>query len=146
MSFLILIILGAAFMAWKKRKPLKLVLSEDEARFCKERWWHCARLELQSWCVVALVTAALSATFGVPPAGFLVVGLIEAILISRIVLCLVVILASAAWVIGSAAAAIGHPLYTPEPITVAMMVCMSAIVARFLLWSSKFLARRRYGR
>lgn len=134
MSFLVLIILGAAFMAWKKRKPLKLVLSEDEARFCKERWWREARAEFKMWMVLFFFSAAVLSMFRCEAMVYLAVGLFELILVSRLVLLVMLLAAVIGWIIGSAAAAIGHPIYSAEMITVMFMMCFMAIAVRFFLF------------
>jgi hypothetical protein len=53
MALLTLILLFVVFAAWKDRRPLKIVLTPEEARAVRARWWEAAKGELQCWAVCA---------------------------------------------------------------------------------------------
>jgi len=51
MAVLIIIFLCVVLAARYSGRPVKLVLSDEEARLVKERWWAAARAELKGWTV-----------------------------------------------------------------------------------------------
>lgn len=112
-----------------------LVVSKEKADLIRARWWRVARRELIWWCILFFLTyLALGAGFGVPLWVVAFFGAVELILVSRLALWVMVAAAFIGAIIGSSAAAIGHPIYRPEPIVWIFMICSASIVARFMFW------------
>jgi hypothetical protein len=60
-GFLIIIIVLVVLWAHKSGRPMKLVLTPEEAKAVKERWWLLARAELKSWAICFMFGYALVA-------------------------------------------------------------------------------------
>jgi len=61
MGVLIIIVLLVILWAYKSGRPLKLVLTPEEAKAVKARWWLLARNELKVWAIFFVLGYALAA-------------------------------------------------------------------------------------
>jgi hypothetical protein len=59
MTILVLVILFLVFKALREKRPLKIVLTPEEAKAVKARWWAVAKGELKMWAVCAGLAGAL---------------------------------------------------------------------------------------
>jgi hypothetical protein len=60
MGFLIIIIVLVILWAHKSGHPMKLVLTPEEAKAVKARWWKAARVELKVWAIFFVLGYALA--------------------------------------------------------------------------------------
>ena len=58
-----LIIIGVLILLWahKSGRPMKLVLTPEESKAVKTRWWKAAMVELKVWAIVFGIGCALAA-------------------------------------------------------------------------------------
>jgi hypothetical protein len=99
MALLLIIVAFMVLMAWKQGRPLKLVLTLEEARKVREQWWFTAKCELKVWAILfvfgyVLVGNALASKHW-EWYIYVFIGWCSLMLFSRLA-----IWATAAWVIG----------------------------------------------
>lgn len=136
MGFLILIILLVLLWAYKSGRPMKLVLSPEEAKAVKTRWWSAARAELKVWAIVFVLGYALagqslaSAHWHWPIYAMIVLWSLQ--LFSRLAIWGTFALCVIMWVVGSSAELLGHRLFNPLYVMVPLMGAIIAILVRFI--------------
>jgi hypothetical protein len=59
MALLTIIVLFLVFKALREKHPLKLILTEAEAKAIRARWWAAAKGELSAWAVCFVLGGAL---------------------------------------------------------------------------------------
>jgi hypothetical protein len=134
MNWLPIILLLVVFTAWRNKRPLKLVLTEDEAKAIKARWWSAAKTELKVWVIgfvigVGLLSNALAAEHWHP---LIYVGVVWASLIifSRLALWLTVLAGLLLYGLTAITTTFGHPIC---PIIFAVWIlggCIYAMIIR----------------
>jgi hypothetical protein len=51
LELLLVIVVVCALCAWKAGRPVKLFLTQQEARYWRVYWWTCAKRELKAWLI-----------------------------------------------------------------------------------------------
>lgn len=59
MTVIAIIVLFLVFKAIRERRPLKIILTPEEAHSVSVRWWSCAKKELVTWAVIAGLAVVL---------------------------------------------------------------------------------------
>jgi hypothetical protein len=134
MALLTIIILFVVFAAWKDRRPLKIVLTPEEARAVRARWWAAAKGELVAWAVVCGLLLALLgqdlATAHWKTMTYVAIVWASLLLFSRLAIWSTLALAIPAYLIGATGIHI-WPATTPF---VMVSGCACAIIARAILF------------
>jgi hypothetical protein len=137
MTLLAIIVLLVVFKAWKDGRPLKLVLSEEEARAVKARWWTAARRELKIWAVCFVVGSALfAATLASAhwhPVVYVAITWASLVLFSRLALWISLGVGLVALVLEVIASTLGHPMCPSWFVMGPIITCLAAIVIRFFV-------------
>lgn len=132
----LIVIVGLVWMLWAYRtgRPLKLILSPQEAALLRAHWWQAARRELMAWIVV---TGIGFAVFAQPLADmqlsrdrYFWMVWSSLLLFSRMAIWVSVIVLIAGYTIGIAAYILGHPLYSPATVMIPFAMCVIAIIIR----------------
>jgi hypothetical protein len=147
MGMLVIIIVLVVLWAHKSGRPMKLVLTPEEAIAVKARWWASARAELKAWAIVFVLGYAVageslaSAHWHWPIYAMIVLGSLQ--LFSRLAIWGTLVLWAVVWVAGSAAELLGHRLFSPLYIMVPLMGAIFAILLRFFFtfWRRTSLAQ-----
>ena len=134
MTIIVLMILFLVFKAMREKRPLRLVLSEEEARAVKARWWAAAKGELKAWLVVCGLLAALLAQDLADahwkPIVYVVIVWASLILFSRLAIWLTLASAILAFLVQTAGIHL-WPAVTPFFMVAG---CIYAIIARAILF------------
>jgi hypothetical protein len=136
MGFLIIIIVLVVLWAHKSGRPMKLVLTPEEAKAVRAKWWAAARVELKVWAICFAVGYAVagqslaSAHWHWSIFAMIVLGSLQ--LFSRLAIWGTFALWVVALVVTSIPELIGHhPLFNPLYIMVPLMGAIIAILVRF---------------
>jgi hypothetical protein len=137
MTLLTIIVLLIIFKAWKDGRPLKLVLSEEEARAVKAQWWSAARRELKIWVVCFVIGSALFATTleaaHWDPAVYVAIAWASLVLFSRLAIWISLGVGMAALVVEVITSTLGHPICPAWFVMGPIITCVAAIVIRFFV-------------
>lgn len=109
------------------------VVSEDQAKAIKARWWFWVRFELIAWALCfalgySLLETPLREAHWPAWVYWAIIGC-SLLLFSRLVIWLTLVVAGVAFAVGWAAYQLGHPLYPPVPGYV-LVACIMAIIIR----------------
>jgi hypothetical protein len=134
MTIIVITVLFLVFKALRERRPLKIVLTPEEARAVRDLWWSAAKGELVAWAVVssiglALLGQDLEATHW-KTITYVTIVWVSLILFSRLAIWLTL----AAAVMGYVASATGIHLWPAETPFVMVSACVYAIVVRAILF------------
>ena len=138
MALLIIILLLVVFTAWRDKRPLKLVLSEEEAKAVKARWWAAARGELKAWAICcgigfALLAEPLAAAHW-RPAVYVAIAYVTLLLFSRLAIRVTLGISVLAYGVDALATILGHPLCQPIVVMAPIAAVVVAIMIRALLF------------
>ena len=136
MGFVIIIVLLVLLWAYRAGRPMKLVLTPEEAKVIKANWWAAARAELKIWAIFfalgfAIVGHSLaSAHWQWPIYAMIVLASLQ--IFSRLIIWATFGLWVVAWTLGLIAEVLGyHTLFNPLYIMVPLTGAIIAIVIRF---------------
>src|SRR5258707_11052384 len=137
MGFLIGIITLVIIWAHKTRRPMKLVLTPEEAKAVKATWWFSARNELKIWAIFFVLGYALvgqplaAAHWHWPINAMIVLGSLH--LFSRLAIWGTFLSWVVALVVSFIAELLGHHrLFNPLCVMVPLMGAIIAILVRFI--------------
>lgn len=134
MTLIVIVVLFLVFKALKEKRPLKMVLTPEEACAVRARWWAAAKGELKAWIVVCGLLAALLAQDLADahwkPIVYVVIVWASLILFSRLAIWLTLASAILAFLVQTAGIHL-WPEVTPFFMASA---CIYAIVARAILF------------
>jgi hypothetical protein len=136
MGVLIIIIVLVVLWAHKSGRPMKLLLTPEEAKAVKAKWWFRARNEVKVWAICFVLGYALvgqslaSAHWHWPIYAMIVLGSLQ--LFSRLAIWGTFALWAVTWAVASTAELLHHQLCNPLYIMVPLMGAIIAILARFI--------------
>jgi hypothetical protein len=137
MTLLAIIVLLIVFKAWKDGRPLKLVLSEEEARAVKARWWTAARRELKIWAICFVIGSALFAatlqSANWHPGVYVALAWGSLVLFSRLAIWIGLGVGLVALVLEVITSTLGHPMWPSWFVMGPIITCLTAIVIRFFV-------------
>jgi len=144
MGFLIVTIALVTVWAYKTGRPMKLVLTPEEAKAVKATWWFSARNELKIWAIFFVLGYALAgqplaaAHWHWPIYAMIVLGSLQ--LFSRLAIWGTFLLWVVALVVSFIAELLGHHrLFDPLYVMVPLMGAIMAVLARFffMFWKPR---------
>jgi hypothetical protein len=140
MGVLIIIIVLVVLWAHKSGRPMKLVLTPEEAKAVKAKWWFRARNEVKVWAICFVLGYALvgqslaSAHWHWPIYAMIVLGSLQ--LFSRLAIWGTFAFWVVALVVTSIPELLGHHrLFNPLYIMMPLMGAIIAILVRFFFMS-----------
>lgn len=146
MSFLLIALAIAAWTAFRQGRPVKLVLSPEEAQAVKARWWASAKAELRVWAIAFVIGCALLgnalASAHWSPLVYLAIVWASLMLFSRLAIWITVACGILLYALVAITTTIGHPIC---PIMFAILPlegCLFAIIIRcpVMLWCASGIA------
>jgi hypothetical protein len=134
MTLIVIVVLFLVFKALREKRPLKIVLTPEEAHAVRARWWASAKRELLAWAVCAGLAGALFAqdleSAHWKPMTYVAIVWGSLILFSRLAIWTTLALAVLAYLVY----ATGIHLWPPVAPFVMASGCVYAIVARAILF------------
>ena len=134
MTIIVIVVLFLIFKAHREKRPLKVVLTPEEARDVRARWWAAAKSELKCWVICFGIGMALLgedlANAHWKTMTYVAIVWASLILFSRLALWLTLACAVVALLIQTAGI---HPWPAIAPFFM-VSACVYAIVARAILF------------
>ena len=137
MALLTIIVLLVVAAAWRGGRPLKIVLSDEEAKAVKARWWAAARGELKMWAICfglgfALLWDPLAAAHW-RPLVYVALAWASLLLFSRLAIWSTLCAGVLAYGVLALTSTLGHPICQPIVVIGPIAACIGAILIRCAL-------------
>jgi hypothetical protein len=137
MALLTVIVLLVVAAAWRGGRPLKIVLSDEEAKAVKARWWAAARGELKLWAICfpigfALLWDPLAAAHW-RPLVYVALAWASFLLFSRLAIWGTLAIGVLAYALLALSTVLGHPICQPIVVIGPIAACIGAILIRCVL-------------
>jgi len=137
MAILSIIVLVVIVVAWRDRRPLKLVLTDEEAKAIKERWWAAARGEFKVWAICFGIGSAVLwdplAAAHWRPLVYASISWGSLLLFSRLAIWSTLCAGVLAYGVLALTSTLGHPICQPIVVIGPIAACIGAILIRCAL-------------